>query len=194
MVKPEIVSYTNAWVEQFDALAADLGRAFGPLALRIDHIGSTAVPGLDAKDCIDAQVTVADVEPPLPAAVVAALEGMGLRELPYRFDHVPAGSDDDPARWRKRFFSRRESVPSVNLHVRAEGSPNQRFALLFRDHLRARPATAAGYAAAKRALATVCDDIGRYADVKDPIVDIIMSAAEEWAVATEWSGLRSAAR
>lgn len=194
MPRPEIVGYSSRWIEQFDHIAAGLRSAFGPAAQRIDHIGSTSVPGLDAKDCIDVQVTVVEVDAPLPAATRERLAELHYDELKsYHHDHVPAGCRDDPEQWSKRLWSTRSQRPFVNLHIRQDGSPNQRFALLFRDYLRARPAAAAGYSAAKRALATVCDDIEVYADVKDPIVDIIMAGAEDWAAQTGWT-IRSAGR
>jgi GrpB-like predicted nucleotidyltransferase (UPF0157 family) len=59
----EIVSYDPAWPQRFAELGADLRRALGDVALRIDHIGSTAVPGLAAKPIIDVQVSVASFEP-----------------------------------------------------------------------------------------------------------------------------------
>jgi GrpB-like predicted nucleotidyltransferase (UPF0157 family) len=68
-----IVDYRPQWVAEFTALAAQLQAALGALALRIDHIGSTAVPGLAAKDIIDVQVTVADFSPDLEAAFGRAI-------------------------------------------------------------------------------------------------------------------------
>ncbi len=77
---------------------------------------------------------------------------------------------------------------AVNLHVRVAARANQRYALLFRDYLRAHPATAAAYAEAKRRLAELVDgDIGRYAEAKDPIVDLIYLPAEDWAGRTGWA-------
>lgn len=55
----EIVAYQERWIEEFRETAGALRAALGELALRIDHIGSTSVPGLGAKDCVDLQVTVA---------------------------------------------------------------------------------------------------------------------------------------
>jgi len=55
MALARIVPYDANWPRKFDAIAADIRRALGPLARRIDHIGSTAVPGLAAKDVIDAR-------------------------------------------------------------------------------------------------------------------------------------------
>jgi len=60
--------------------------------------------------------------------------------------------------------------------------------LLFRDYLRAHPATAAAYAELKRRLAAGLADPASYPDVKDPAVDLIYLAAEEWAAAAGWEG------
>ena len=54
----EIVEYSAFWPHEFEALADSLRSALGPLALQIDHVGSTAVPGLCAKDVIDIQINV----------------------------------------------------------------------------------------------------------------------------------------
>ena len=75
----------------------------------------------------------------------------------------------------------------MNLHVRLAGSPNERVALLFRDWLRAHPAAVPAYSAFKRSLAEAVPDLGAYADVKDPVVDLVIAAAEGWASETDWS-------
>ena len=76
---------------------------------------------------------------------------------------------------------------SANIHIRVSGRLNQRYPLLFRDYLRAHPSTAESYALVKVALAKYhADDVEAYYDVKDPVCDIIMAAAEEWAAATHW--------
>jgi GrpB-like predicted nucleotidyltransferase (UPF0157 family) len=72
--------------------------------------------------------------------------------------------------------------------VRRAGSPNGRYALLFRDYLRAHPLASEAYAQAKTALARHAPtDWDLYYDVKDPVCDIIMAGAEEWAATTRWS-------
>ena len=70
--------------------------------------------------------------------------------------------------------------------MRVQGRANQRYALLFRDFLRTHPATAAAYGELKRQLAQHLADIQTYTDVKDPAVDLIYFAAEDWAAATGW--------
>ncbi len=72
------------------------------------------------------------------------------------------------------------------MHVRVDGRPNQRYALLFRDYLLENPITAAAYAELKRRLAAIAPTRADYADAKDPACDLIMGAAEEWADLTGW--------
>lgn len=74
----------------------------------------------------------------------------------------------------------------VNLHVRLEGSANERLALLFRDWMRAHPEAVLAYAAFKRALAEASPNVDVYTDIKDPVVDLVLSVAEEWAETTGW--------
>jgi GrpB-like predicted nucleotidyltransferase (UPF0157 family) len=178
----EIVPYRASWPDEFKAIAAELRHALGDLALRIDHIGSTSVPGLAAKDRIDIQVTVKNLEP----VVERALNQIGYTRLEYTSDHIPTGSKAPPGDWKKWFFKPPESQRSTNLHVRVDGRLNQRYALLFRDYLRAHPATAQAYAELKRRLAQNLADPDTYPEVKDPAVDLIYLAAEDWASATNW--------
>ncbi len=167
------------WAARGLALAARLRHDLGPVAVRVEHIGSTSIPAMPAKPVIDLQVSVADLDADLDGPLTA----LGLSRLPYERDHVPAGRSDDPARWAKRMWG----GPDVNLHVRLAGSPNERLALLFRDWFRAHPAAVPAYGAFKSALAGVLDDVGVYSDVKDPVVDLVIVVAEEWAAATGWS-------
>ena len=74
----------------------------------------------------------------------------------------------------------------MNLHVRLAGSPNERFALLFRDWFRAHPEAVPAYAAFKMGLAVVAQDTDIYSDVKDPVVDLVIAVAEPWAVSVGW--------
>jgi len=71
MTMPTILPYQPTWPDEYHRIAARLRRGLGDLALRIDHIGSTAVPGLAAKDIIDIQVTVAALDDALLAAFTA---------------------------------------------------------------------------------------------------------------------------
>ncbi len=181
----EIVPASPSWTQEFDAIGQALRECLGDLALRIDHIGSTSVPGLAAKDMIDVQVTVAELD---SDHLIPAFASAGYVHRPDNpGDHRPPGAHGPDQDWAKLFFSEASGRP-VNIHVRVIDRPNQRYALLFRDYLRAHPPTAAAYAEAKRRLAELAgDDIGRYAEAKDPIVDLIYLPAEEWAARTGWT-------
>ncbi|MEV7427605.1 MULTISPECIES: GrpB family protein [unclassified Streptomyces] len=175
-----------AWITRGRALTGELYELLAPLALHVEHIGSTAVPGMAAKSVLDVQISVRDLQE-AQDAFAGPLAGHGYDLAPYRQDHVPAGSDDDPARWTKRLWIRRgQPGPDVNLHVRAAGSPNERLALLFRDWLRAHPEAVPAYARFKQVLAEAVPDLATYADVKDPVVDLVVAVAEPWARATGW--------
>jgi GrpB-like predicted nucleotidyltransferase (UPF0157 family) len=129
----EIVPYKESWRSEFLEIAAMLRQALGDLALRVDHMGSTSVPELPAKDVIDIQITVAALD----LRVISAMTSLG-------------------------------------------------YALLFRDYLRSHPATAEAYAELKRRLAENLADPQAYPEVKDPAVDLIYLAAEDWAAITHW--------
>jgi len=184
-VRAVVVAYRPGWPGQAAALAAELRERLGPLAERVEHIGSTSIPGMAAKDVLDMQVSVADLDQ-AAAAFGGPLAGLGFERRPYNHDHVPAGRDDDQERWVKRYWRRRGGRGDVNLHVRLAGSPNERLALLFRDWFRAHPGAVAGYAAFKQALSAALPDVDDYTDVKDPVVDVVIVAAEEWAAAAGW--------
>jgi GrpB-like predicted nucleotidyltransferase (UPF0157 family) len=179
-----IVEYQTRWLQEFDAIARDLRDALGSLALRIDHIGSSSVPGLAAKDIIDIQVTVLQFTPDLEAVFQRA--GY-LHRTEITHDHRPpmaTGSDDD---WQKQYYQPPSNARNIHVHVCRVGSGNGHYALLFRDYLRAHPLAAAAYAQANVALAQHGPhDWDLYYDVKDPICDIIMAGAEDWADAAHW--------
>ena len=178
----EIVEYRESWPLEFAEVAARLRAALGVHALAIHHIGSTGVPGLAAKDVIDVQVTVSSF-----AGVVEPLEGAGFsgRGKPTR-DHQPPGMTLPDAELEKRFFNPLEGR-KANIHVRIGGRFNHRYALLCRDYLRSHPMAASAYAEIKRQLARKFPhDADAYYDIKDPVFDLLMAGAEDWAVATAW--------
>ena len=131
-----IVHYQPMWPEQFASLGRSLRESLENPALRIDHIGSTSVPGLPAKNIIDIQ---------------------------------------------------RGTERRVNLHVRVAGRATQRYAVLFRDYLRANGAAASAYGQVKVTLAGYHgEDVDAYYAIKDPVCDILMAGAEAWAVTVGW--------
>jgi GrpB-like predicted nucleotidyltransferase (UPF0157 family) len=193
MPKLTIVPYNATWPEQFRAIGAALQAALSSLALRIDHIGSTSVPGLAAKDVIDVQVGVSTLEP--SERITSAIVGAGyLWNDRIRRDHLPPADKRPETEWQKLYFGSPVGARDVHIHVRVVGSANWRYAILFRDYLRANSAAARGYEAVKFQLARLHgDDQSAYYDIKDPVCDIIMSGAEMWARATRWEPVASEA-
>ena len=180
----DIVPYQSRWPVEFREIAAVLQRGLGPLALRIDHIGSTAVPGLAAKDVLDLQIAVAALDDDV-ATRLTAIGYTHVRHI--TADHRPPGDQSRDGEWQKWFFRPPVGQRPTNTHVRILGHANQRYALLFRDYLRTHPFTASAYAELKRRLASELRDVENYPDVKDPAVDLIYLAAEEWASVTGWT-------
>ncbi len=179
----EIVAYQPTWPAEFAAIAAPLRQALGEQAMRIDHIGSTSVPGLAAKDIIDVQVSVVNFSEQL----ITALNAIGYTiKAHIMADHRPPNVHGPDSEWEKRFFQPPAGQRPTNLHVRILGRANQRYALLFRDYLRTHRSAADAYAEVKHRLALYAFSRIAYVETKDPICDIIMSAAEEWAEATQW--------
>ena len=182
----EIVPYDERWPGEFAEIAAAVRRAVGELAVRVDHIGSTSVPGLAAKNIIDVQLGVASLEPEellraaLATAGYTAVEGGAS-------DHRPPGATGPEADWEKRLYKPPPGHRPTNLHVRVIDRQNWRYALLFRDYLRSHPQSAAAYAELKRCLAEYhAADRRAYTEIKDPVCDIIIAGAEAWAAATRW--------
>ena len=172
MPEIEIVPYDPAWPDEFERLAADLKDALGELALRIDHIGSTAVPGLAAKNVIDIQVSVGALTPELTERLVSH----GYIHRP-GYSDLPRGENPASDDWSKLYFNAPKTERQTHIHVRVLGRPNQRYALLFRDFLRAHPVSREGYAQVKQQLARQHpDDKDAYYDVKEPVFDILYQA------------------
>ncbi|MEH0934938.1 dephospho-CoA kinase [Micromonospora psammae] len=172
-----------SWPQQYARLAARIRHAVAPAELRVDHIGSTAVPGLAAQDVIDIQLTVpslAEADGPLAERLAEA----GFPRLPGQWwdSPRPAGS----GRWEKRLHGSADPARPVNLHLRVAGSPGWRYALLTRDHLRADPDQRAAYLLLKRELAAGAPDGGTSATARDPWFDEEHLRAEEWATRTGW--------
>jgi GrpB-like predicted nucleotidyltransferase (UPF0157 family) len=179
-----INDYNPLWPQEFETIRLSLQEILGGLALRIDHIGSTSVPGLGAKDVIDIQITVEALTPGVRQRLVDA--GYACKEAITR-DHVPLGEDDAPGLWAKFFFNQPAGQRRANIHVRIDGNPNQRYPLLFRDYLRAHPNSARTVERIKREIAKYhADDVEAYYDIKDPVYDLIWDAAQEWARTTGW--------
>ncbi len=133
--------YQASWPEFFEVEAAALRSQFGAQALRIEHVGSTAVPGLAAKPVIDIQVSLASLTPFAP--LVAALERLG-------YVHVALGEFDRVY----PFFAKPAQWPATHhVHLCEAGGEQEARHLAFRDYLRAHPAICEQYLQLKLRLA-----------------------------------------
>ncbi|OBK65381.1 dephospho-CoA kinase [Mycobacterium colombiense] len=184
-----------SWADQAQRIVNRLKTSCGHRALRVDHIGSTAVPDFPAKDVIDIQITVeslavADelVEPLLSAGYpriervaedVAKPDACSTVES---YDHR-----DDPELWLKRIHASADPGRPTNVHIRVDGWPNQQFALLFADWLTANPDARAEYLNVKRAAEKGGGgDTAAYVEVKEPWFLDAYRRAWEWADSTGW--------
>lgn len=161
-----VVDYDSAWPARFDAWKGALSAALGSNAVRIEHVGSTAVPGLPAKPIIDVQISVTDLTD--EASYVPQMRPLGLQ----------LRSRDA---YHRYFRPEPERLRDVHVHVCEVGSQWEADHLRFRDYLRTHPDACTRYAAAKRAAAaTWADDGFAYTDAKtEVILDIMQNAAEQ---------------
>ncbi len=162
----EIVPYDPAWPGRFAEWRDRLAAALGDAALGIDHMGSTAVPGLAAKPTIDILVAVGDVDD--EPAYVPQIEALGVSLRSRDPDH--------------RYF--RPVAPSprvVHIHVAGVESRWRDEHLLFRDYLRAHPQAAAEYGELKQRLAAEYPaERVAYTDLKGGFIREALEAAELW--------------
>ena len=184
---PRLADPDPTWPAQADRLRARIAMAAGDLARRVDHIGSTSVPGLPAKDVIDLQVTVASLDD--ADAMADNLAAAGFPKLAWIDHDNPKPYAPDVEQWRKRYHAAADPGRLANVHLRVEGSPGWRYALLFPDWLRANPAERDAYLATKEDLAArfvADDDTHNYAEAKEAWFDAAGPRAEEWATRTGW--------
>ena len=168
-----IATYDPSWPGLFSDLAASLRQALGETALRIDHIGSTSVPGLDAKPVIDLQISVASFDPLNVFRI--PIEGIGFV---FRADNPDL---------TKRYFRERPGARRTHIHVRRAGSWAEQLVLLFRDYMRNHEEDAGRYAHLKRRLAQQYGgDRYGYTDAKAPFIWEIMTKANVWSQEIGW--------
>jgi dephospho-CoA kinase len=192
-----LVPADPAWHDQAARIVARLKTACGAKALRVDHIGSTAVPGLDAKDVIDVQVTVEsltvadELAPALRSAGYPRIEHISsdvvkidARSTVQRYNH-----SSDPTLWHKRIHGSADPGRPTYVHLRVEGWPDQQFALLFGDWLKANPDVRDEYLTVKRHAAQEASPDGgieRYLAVKEPWFAEAYRRAWDWADRSGW--------
>ena len=160
-----VVPYDPAWPRRFDEERRALAATFAGTEAVIEHVGSTAVPGLGAKPVIDIMVGV-----PVLVAIedrIPALEAAG-------YEYVQEYEKQLPDR---RYFKKpRFGSRAFHVHCVAVGSDFWIRHLAFRDHLRAHPESAAAYYNLKRALTTRVSK-GEYTEAKSPFIERVLASA-----------------
>ncbi|WP_422660611.1 GrpB family protein [Paenibacillus sp. EC2-1] len=168
-----IVPYDTKWQIEFKEIGKEIRQALGQTAIRIDHIGSTSIEGLDAKPIVDIQVSVARLE--AIELYKSHFERIGFR---HRVDNIDL---------TKRYFREKPGKRRVHIHVRESGSWSEQFALLFRDYLRVHPADCKKYAEEKYRLMELFKDAReRYVEGKEPVIWDIMTNASRWSQEMGW--------
>lgn len=161
----EIVEYDPLWPERYARHARVIANALGERALRIEHIGSTSVPGLAAKPIVDMLVVVsnsADEDGYLPQLIA---EGFELRVR-------------EPEFFQHRMF--RTPARDVHVHVFSAGSPEIERYLTFRDRLRVNEEERQRYEQVKRRLASRSwPDVNAYAEAKTEVIEAIIAGARK---------------
>ena len=163
-----VSNYDPAWPATFEQERTSLHAALGPLVLTIEHIGSTAVPGLAAKPIIDLQLSVRSLAE-ARSSCVEPLRALGYAYMPQYEARLPG----------ELFFRKEVSGPwTHHLHVLQGDHPRWRRRLLFRDYLRSHPEVAGAYAKLKRDLAAAFDDdISGYMNAKTAFVAATLAEA-----------------
>lgn len=167
-----VVPYDPRWPQRYEVWRDRLAALLGPVARRIEHVGSTSVPGLAAKPIVDVQVSVANMAD--EDHYVSACEAAGLqllfRDDEHRYFQPPPGRSRE-----------------VHVHVCQQGSEWERLHLLFRDYLRASASAREVYAEAKREASRLwADQSAAYTDAKSDVILDTLDQAESWAGAVGW--------
>ena len=165
-----IVPYDEGWPSAFKSEAKLIRSALGPLALRVEHVGSTSIPGIAAKPVIDIQVSVPTLEP--ISTYIQLLSPLGYTRIVLGdFDLIYP------------FFQKPDSLPGTHhVHLCVEGSDLEWKHIAFRDYLRSHPEVAAEYVALKYKLAaenhgTTLESQERYSLSKSDFVTAVLKMA-----------------
>lgn len=169
----KIAEHDPAWRNLFLECGTQLRNVLGELPVRIDHVGSTAIKGLDAKPIIDIQISVINFDD--TASYKTKIESLGfqLRE-------------ENPDK-TKKYFREIPGNRRTHIHVRRAGSFSEQMTLLFRDYLREHPSDCHKYAAEKHRLMELFkNERPKYVEGKGPIVWEIIQKAHNWSQEIGW--------
>ncbi|USB33408.1 GrpB family protein [Paenibacillus sp. YPG26] len=161
------------WTGLFVNLGTRLRASLGSTALRIDHVGSTSVVGLDAKPIIDIQISVQNFD--VESDYKSAIERLGYKLREENTDKT------------KKYFRELPGHRRTHIHVRQAGSFSEQMTLLFRDYLRVHPEDCSRYVQEKhRLMGLYNNERSKYVEGKGPIVWDILRQAHIWSQTTGW--------
>ncbi|WP_315371692.1 GrpB family protein [Paenibacillus xylanexedens] len=173
-----IAKYDPAWRDLFLETGSKLREALGEKALRIDHVGSTSIVGIDAKPIIDIQISVSNYENLLDYKREIETVGFVFRA-------------ENPDK-TKRYFREEPGSRRIHIHVRQAGSFSEQMTLLFRDYLREHPEDCLNYAEEKHRLMSLYkDQRPKYVEGKGPMVWSILQRAHRWSQEIGWQPAKS---
>jgi len=156
-----LVPHDPGWADLYERTAGEIHGVLGSSALRIDHVGSTSVPGIVAKPVIDVRVLVERYDP--EAVYTAALSSLG-----FAYDHRDEG--------HVLFKGTRERT-RFNVHVVQKNEPDANAMVVFRDYLRTHPDEARRYEELKVGLAERHRGGDAYASAMSSYVAEVLSLA-----------------
>ena len=177
-----ISDYDPDWPNLFEQERARIKDALGSLVLAVEHVGSTAVPGLPSKPIIDLLVGVPSVEE-AGQRCIEPIEALGYRYVPEYASWLPG----------ELFFRKGPPGPwTHHIHLMKPSHPRWDALVVFRDYLRAHPEATRAYADLKRALAASSkDDIKAYRNGKSIFVEETTAKARAWRADARERALRS---
>lgn len=168
-----VLPYNNEWKAEFLKIGKLIRDSLGEKAIRIDHIGSTSIEGLDAKPIIDIQVTVHSLEP--------------IEIYKEQFEKIGYHHKVDNPDKTKRYFRELPGKRRTHIHVREAGSWSSVFPLLFRDYMRCHPDDCKKYAELKYHLMSLYkNERDMYVEEKEPLIWEIMRKASRWSQEIGW--------
>jgi GrpB-like predicted nucleotidyltransferase (UPF0157 family) len=169
----KLVPHNPKWAELFEEEKQLLIKTFGDTILAIEHIGSTAIPGIPAKPIIDINVGVESLD--AARNMKEKFEKLGYEHRPF----VPGKTKDD-LKWQELYVKGPEARRTHHVHVTVLGNNYWKNDLLFRDFLRKNPERAKQYANLKEALAQKhADDRGTYTKSKEQFISETLEMAKK---------------
>jgi len=189
---PTIVAYDDSWPSTAKRLIGRItlalkGAGLDEAEVEVEHIGSTSVPGLTAKNVIDIQVGVRRLSDADAPEFVKALADKGFPRSGGTDQDTVHDWAPDPSSWAKRFHGSADPGRVANVHVREHGSAGWETSLLFRDWLVGNSSERDDYADLKRALAETEPTTSSYTLAKEPWFAGALERARVWARHTGWS-------